>query len=96
MRAFFGFDERYERAEGGMVPDDDFEVIEARMSPIILETMPDTVKAEALITHATAVVQLLYAAMVSSGPGTWKDKEQALHDLMAVSAAPPPAAPAAP
>ena len=29
MRAFFGFDERYERAEGGMVPDDDFEVIEA-------------------------------------------------------------------
>ena len=58
--------------------------VEMRMRPLVLHTLPAHVQSMALSTRQSAVVELIFSAMVDAGPGTRRDRE-VLHKAVATA-----------
>ncbi|CAK0907605.1 unnamed protein product [Prorocentrum cordatum] len=52
--------------------------IEFKLRAVLLESVPETGRREALATRATSTVEVLFATLVWAGPGTLKDKTDVL------------------
>ena len=49
-----------------------------KFRPMLLKSLPDTLRSQAMATHRTSMVDMLYSSYVEAGPGTQHDRMELL------------------